>query len=396
MFIRYTENASKHKSKLYSEAVRILNINNEEAKIVPELSRDLTEIIQGYLGDDHDEKTVRSIIPDRSQLSFFRNEALLLAHFAAYHVLWGNPDKVKPIIMQNPDTLLCRVERTGPNGLQSGTLYQLLLWTDDNHFRNEHGETFVEMIRNILLSLPNGIKEEKAQREIQFRDWREEVQVAADRAAFDEVALAFDKSTATTAAHLDSDTTLQAAIVKFKEYLKPKSIITSGKNCIPQLWDYASNFYDFTKFVVYNGGYGYDQDYVSPKNNLFCQKILGTIDLRLPAWSMQVLRHGVFNANMHTDESIPRENIASLYDISPSTSIRRLGDNAFMDVRGVNATCLTRRVSDILRDGWGIGWGPESRAFIKHFKLIPTGNNSNATIYRENPSCTTRNKCSVM
>jgi hypothetical protein len=283
-----------------------------------------SEIIQAYLSDDN--KSAKFYFtPSKTKLFFFGCESLLLAKVAAYHVLYGNPTKAETIITKNPDTLLHRIEQTAPNGtIVKGTLYQLILWADDDYIRNKRNETYIEMIKHLLIT-NHGSENEAKQREKQFQGWNEKSHLAADRSAFHEISRAFDKSKVTTETQFNNDTKLQAAIKKFKNHFKPEGPIIFGKNCAPQLWDYACLFYAEEKFRAY-GGYG------SIKNLKFCELILGTIDLNLPAWAVQVLQTGAYSI-LRKHSKVSRSNVESCFDTSPTSKLR-LGDNHFMSIFG--------------------------------------------------------------
>lgn len=281
-------------------------------------------------------------------------EIAILARQAAEYVLWGAPDEVEIIITQNPTVLLCSVEVTGPNGLQRGTIYELALWTDDHHIRNKNGQTLVEMIRNAVLRLPGGREIEKAQREAQYGDCKEVVRkITADRAAFNEVVRAFDDSTATTMDELIRDAKLQAAIQKFKDYLKPKGIITQGISCVTELWDYAATTYDTERFVKYG----------SPKNIFFCQHIISAIDLRLPAWAMQVLITGIIFV-IKTNASVARSDVFPYFDVC-LLSAARMSDDYFLSKYGDRYPIDKR--ADPWRDGVSVAPGNPSRCTFKAF-----------------------------
>lgn len=304
----------------------------------------ITEIIQGYLCNDHSIKAKTADVPLLSQLSFFKDEALLLAHFAAYYVLWGQPDKIETLITSNPSILLRSVERSSPNGHRiKGTLYQLALWTDDNHIRNERGETFVEMIRRVLISCYKA-KTEAQQRENWFRGWDEKTYVKTLKAEFDNLAMAFDQSTAITYDDFFKDTEVHTAIRRFKGCL---SKVPTKKNCTIELWDHAALFYNYEKFRAYGGNcYG-----VKPKNEIFCKIILGSIDGQLHAWAIQVLLRGGLYNSIYESFQVERKDVFSCYyrtetinDNKKPKTYRRLGKEALLNIRGLRSETIIEEI----------------------------------------------------
>jgi ankyrin repeat protein len=314
------------KSQQILEAERCLDLIKKSQVSEPDPFLFLENTQSKNENKEEQKKTIQLI--DAPKIRFFNQEHLLLANQAAHHALWGNPDQFVAIVNQNPDVLLCSVEIKDPrNIVVKGKLYELLLWTDDAYIKNEQETTFIEMVRELLIKY-HGVRVEKEQRARQFRGWDEKLEIKADRAAFDEVSRAFDESTAKTNDELAKDDKLQAAIIKFKNYLKSKEKVEYGKNCIPQLWDYSGEFYDYQKYEAYGA-------FDSPKNNLFCREILGTIDTCLPPWAMQVLARGIYYVkNQHA--LIPRIDVSSYYAIpdSSSSSDLCLGVNCFMSKFG--------------------------------------------------------------
>ncbi|MHB1948138.1 MAG: hypothetical protein ACYCQI_08500 [Gammaproteobacteria bacterium] len=328
---------------------------------------DVLEIIQGYICDDKP-------VP-YSSISFWGDKGHIAAHLAAYYALWGFPEQFEEIIRQCPEALLSRVERVGPNTSVRGTLYQLLLWVDDDHIRNEKGETFVEMARRILIN-KYGEKIEAKQKTEWFGGWDEETHLKELKAEFDKVARTFDESKATTEDELKNDRKLQAAIQKFKEYLKyittqkdpNTNLLMTKKNCIPQLWDYSSKFYTDEKNETYGA-------FDSPKNRLFDIQILGNIDLRLPVWAMQVIDCGL---NTARNDHVPRNDVSSYYDVSSSKSVTdlRLGVNSYLTIYGapprprVACQCLAKYAARA-RSGSGAVFNRISTSKNIHYSARP-------------------------
>ncbi|MEO8402211.1 MAG: hypothetical protein ABI597_10525 [Gammaproteobacteria bacterium] len=284
---------------------------------------------------------VENTIYDR-KFSFFNNMKSRLTIQLASDLLWGRPEKTVLMSKQYPkifrDMLLHKMMTTvGPNGTPPpvpATPYQLLLWNDDKHIKDDQGRTYQEMMRDLVIDL-HGVDVEAEQRESWFEGWDEKAHIQELKAEFDKVAKVFDESTVTTDDELARDTKLQAAIQTFEQYLSGVSKRTR-KNCIRELWDYVAVFYDIGKFQAY-GGYVPNNWADSPKNKLFCHKILGLIDRNLAAWGMQVLVHGVYYiAEGQVD--VARVDVTSYY-ASPAISLSlpgslTLGDNSFMDMFG--------------------------------------------------------------
>lgn len=315
----------------------------EEQKIVVALA-DLQNQLRLYLYDDIVTLVLLCYLkPSKSVMSssqprfvFFDASPVSLAKQAAEFFLWGKIDDAISIVETyasiHRTILTCSVKVKGPNGEVEGTFYRAALSTGDEYILDKDGNTAIGRAKTLLIK-HCGETEEKIQSEAQFpktkdRDWEKEekAKVQADREAFDKVAKAFNESKAETEEELQEDKTLQDAIQDFKNYFLSRGLISSGRDCMHQLWDYAAAFYDYKKYKVYGG-------YNSPKNNLFCQKILGTIDSRMPAWGMQILDYGICNANTKTD-LVPRGSVSSYY-VSSSSSTLVLGSNCFMSIFGL-------------------------------------------------------------
>ncbi len=283
----------------------------EEKKLVQTTTKiflpgGLPEIILDYLSDN--------TLAFLGALFFFGTKELI-THRAAYCALWGQPEEFKTIVTYRPDTLLSSVKEKGPNGSVEGTPYQLLLWADDNYIKDEKDKTFLGMASN---HLPK--KSAEQQQSEWFASWDEKKHVAKLQAAFTKIAKAFDESTAMTEDGLKKDDALQKAIESFTQDLKAISV-TAKRNCIPQLWNIASQFYTYEKYKAYGGT-------ESPKNQLFCFRILGLIDSYLPAWALQAISSDdIYTARRADSIPIPRQDISfSDFDI-PSLGINSYKGN---------------------------------------------------------------------
>jgi len=269
-----------------------------------------------------------------SSVFFFDHGDLLIASRkaggAGTCLAWGQPDDAEEILETRTQALLSTVIVKAPNGdLIKGTPYQIVLYINDNFIKNKKDETAVEMVKRLLIA-NHGIDEEIKQYALQFpknekQDWEDEEKKkkAALFAAFDKVTNAFDESKAVTEEALANDAKLQEAITNFKTEIAPKGIITSGRCCMSDLWDYAQKYYTDAKFTAY-GGYG-------PKNYLFHDKVLGSIDPRLQSWGAQVLKRGIYYV-MKDGVDVPRVDVSSYYDVSPCSNLQ-LDDNCWLDDR---------------------------------------------------------------
>jgi hypothetical protein len=312
------------------QSLKINKKQNKEDKGMTEIffPPGVPEIIQGYLSDDKPGFfSSGGDLTSVPSLTFFGDPALLIAHEAAYHVLWGRPKEFKAIMTSCPKALLSRVlsyqvERIGPHGCMKGSLYQLLLYADDRYITDyNEDKTFFKMV---LGYLPEG--EAKKQEAEWFKDWDEKAHVKELKDHFDKVTKIFDESKAITQEELKKDIKLHQAILFFKEYLK-NAVLHAKKNCIPQLWDHAAQFYTEAKFIAY-GGYTNIQ-----KNRIICFELLGTIDVHLPAWGMQVLARGIChcaNGDKTHLTSGDITDISDYYDVSSSG----LGVSSYMNILG--------------------------------------------------------------
>lgn len=338
---------SLQKPKEKKEVEKIMNVT---------LPRGITEIIQTYIWDNKSSPNNQSTtdlsalsynqeLISLSVLSFFNTDnKTYLAEKAAYYILWGQPKKCQMIIQEHPDVLFLPVKKVkGPHGNQAMTPFQALLWTDDKYIKDiEEGKTFLKMALSYLSD--EQLRQAKEQYEKWFKDWDEEAHVKELQNTFDKVVKLFDKSKAMTDTELKSDTTLQQAIQNFKHYLK-NAVLDAKKNCIPQLWDYASQVYTVKKYKAYGG-------YDSQKNKLFSSQLLGTIDINSPAWMMQILHKGVYYtavisaircgiflnppSNLYQDaldyDDIIRDDVSSYYLITPLKG--NLGIDSCMTIYG--------------------------------------------------------------
>ncbi len=296
----------------------------------------IIDLIQSYNSDEPFSDHLIPPVPGDNQdsynsymssLNLFGMEKLFLAGKAMDLFLWGRVDEAIRIMETFPHLFTVVVERVGPSGTVKDTFYGHALFTDDQYILDKDGNTAIDRAKNLLIK-HYGEAEEQKQRQARFpQGWGEEekAKVKEYSEGFDAVAKVFDESKAITKGELEEDKSLQDAIQNFKNFLTPKGINRSGRCCMHQLWDYAAKFYDEQKYLAY-GGFG------TAKNNLFCRKILGTIDLRLPAWCMQVLEHGIDYANVRSDPVL-RANVIYHFNVSASNNYI-LGNDYFMGLIG--------------------------------------------------------------
>lgn len=301
-----------------------LNSSDECALDTQIVIKDILSIVFGY---------VETGVAYNKNVSFFNNfksRIALIAKQVTDYVLWGVPEMAIAMSQEHPETLLQMIKtKNGPNNIPlEATPYQALLWTDDNHIRNDEGSTFLEMMRQIFID-KYGVKAEEKQRDGWFKDWDDKAHVLELKTEFDKVVEVFDKTKATTDDELAKDEKLQSAIQAFRHYLRH---VITRKNCIRELWDHAAVFYQNKKFEDY-GGWG-ELFEGSAKNNLFCQKILGSIDRYLPAWAMQVLRCEGGIIHVVSDRvNVLRTKVSTSYSATPNNSgmgIYVLGQNSFI------------------------------------------------------------------
>lgn len=248
----------------------------------------------------------------------------------AKSILWGFPDQADSLIQQHanilPDILLQPVTVRGPNSIQPSrpaTIYQLLLWTDDNYILDQQGSTFLEKIRNVLVNC-HGQTVEESQR-LSWCERIDQVTLLTNlKEAFDRVVNTLEHASIVSEHKLITDNSLQNTYQAFSVLLSETAKVSL--NCIPLIFDYVITYY--RNHFENNGGYGEDHWTGSPKNRFLAHKLLGLIELYLPTWGMQVLVNGL-DASIQGG-SVLRRDIAIYY----TNQDRVLGQNAVVGFNG--------------------------------------------------------------
>jgi len=236
------------------------------------------------------------------------------------HVVKGNKDEVKKILDANPKLVLQTGRATDFSGREiEGTVFQMALGADDvnrakvklvgkeykpdleekGHIQILHpDEGMAEMIQGYFKKAcnddENAANQEMAEQyKEQFPDDEkynaaEKKRKDDDLAALTEVINAIDNNDDQANVRfvngtydnsqgvIKLDAKCEAALNKFREYLRPKGVITKGKHFNVELLVEAFKLYDekFEKF-----GNKWD----SPKNVLFWRNVIGYIQRYLPA-----------------------------------------------------------------------------------------------------------------
>lgn len=186
------------------------------------------------------------------------------------HVVYGQKAEVEEMLKKNPGLLNWEGEVEDYSGRTiRGTALKIALGAEDVSI-NGKDEEMVEMIKRYLKTLSNGEEEIAKQQKEQFPEgWEEKEKERAknDSAALHKIVSAIGNSKAGE----DCETALE----EFRNYLKPKDIITTGKHFNVQLLVEA--------FKLYDRNYSRFGDFGSRKNHLFWCKVIGYIQRFLPA-----------------------------------------------------------------------------------------------------------------
>lgn len=201
------------------------------------------------------------------------------------HVVQGEQSEAEFLIKLFPDLLILKGRVRDYSGrIIEGTALQIALGAEDVRYREDE-ECMAEMIqRHLRKQFTNSEEIISAQVAEQFPEgWEEKENERAkkDLEALNEVVKAISQS--------QTDADCDKALNKFSEYLKPKSIIKTGKHFNFQLFVKAFDLFEenYDKFGDNSGRYN------SRKNILFWQKVIGCIQRYLPACFAQALCQGI-------------------------------------------------------------------------------------------------------
>lgn len=185
--------------------------------------------------------------------------------------------KKDPAILLNTGTVIDYSERE-----IEGTPYRIALGAEDVKVsKGKKEECMVEMLERYLRKLTNGEFEILKQQAEQFSKGSKE----AEEKKHEEDLAELKKIThAIEAANSDAD--CKKALDEFREYLRPKNIIKSGKHFNVRMLAEAFKLYD--KNYYHFGGSG------CRKNNLYLQQVIGHIQRYLPACYAQVFCQGLY------------------------------------------------------------------------------------------------------
>jgi len=233
-----------------------------------------------------------------SQASFYANTltkpALIkkAAEKLLNHVIRGEEAEAKKMLEAKPRLLLERGLVTDYSGRQiEGTAFQLALGAEDTQM--------CEMIAPYFNRLTDraGEAEKLKQYQIQFPEQEEKAEVIRE----DTPDIAALKQLIQTIRTSNTDEECEPALAAFREFLKPKGVIKTGKHFNAELL--------LTAFQLYDESY---VDWNSRKNNLCWCKVVGYIQRFLPACYAQAFCRGLSGLVERGDKL--RRSLEFLYD----------------------------------------------------------------------------------
>ncbi|MDR3491106.1 MAG: hypothetical protein P4M12_03555 [Gammaproteobacteria bacterium] len=233
------------------------------------------------------------------------------------HVVLGNQKEAEDIIKENPNLLLYKRTVVDYSGrIIEGTALQIALGAEDVRFHDDE-VAMVEMIMRHLKKLPDG--ELKIQKQIQ-QQFPEGWEIKENERAQNDLT-ALNKVIKTISDAQPNDD-CEAALEEFRNHLKPKGVITTGKHFNAQLLVEAYKLY-IKNYDSFGGK--------SAKNKLVWRKVIGYIQRFLPANYAQAFCRGVHSVVLH-GERLNRslkfrfDNDVSFFPLD-TNSDKRLGFN---------------------------------------------------------------------
>ncbi len=261
-------------SSLNQDIVKDAN-HNRSFSFFNKLPKDILENeLLPYLDLNSDDSTVNALanVPSHASLLLKAHQLLKPLLEAVIH---GEKNNVEKILSAHPSLheklLTTPMKVTDYSGrVIYGTALQLALGAEDFSRKRSSDEGMVETIIKFLDKLPNGKLIKNAQIKQQFpKGWElEEVKrKAEDSAALHKVFNAI--------IYANPPSYCEKALAEFREYLKPKTLIKSGKHFNADLFVEACQLYK-EAYGRWGGEYSFG-------NILYWNKVIGYLQRYLPA-----------------------------------------------------------------------------------------------------------------
>jgi len=280
----------------------IINMALSKARItIPFILRTSKAVMESCIIPDVDTKSLIAF----SQASFYTNTLTkpALAKKAAkkllIHVVRGEEAEAKKMLEANPQLLLERGLVTDYSGRQiEGTAFALALGAEDiemcemitpyfNRLTDQDGET--ERLKQYQAQFPEQEEKKEEKDEVKREDTPDIVML---------------KQLMQTISISNTDEECEPALAAFREFLKPKGVIKTGKHFNANLLLKAFQLYDenYMDFGHWN----------SRKNNLCWRKVVGYIQRFLPACYAQAFCQGLYGLVERGDKL--KRSLNFLYD----------------------------------------------------------------------------------